>query len=96
MPLRPWVSAETASVIAATSSTSPATSTRCRTAADDSAIQRRLGGTSTSASTAVTHRLGRQPEPKSRSADRTAPATMPRPTDAPQTEVACSRSGPIG
>ena len=34
IPLRPWVSAETASVIAATSSASPATSTRWRTAAD--------------------------------------------------------------
>ena len=38
--------------------------------------------------------VSRQPVPTSRAAARIAPAVMPRPTLAPQIEVACTRAGP--
>ena len=94
MPLRPWVSAETSSVIAATSRTRPGTSIRRGSVADDSPIRTRLGHSRSSATTPTTAYDSRQPDPKSRAAARIAPAVMPRPTLAPQMEVACTRAGP--
>ena len=90
-PLRPCVGAETSSVIAATSRTSPGTSMRRGSAADDSSISRPLGHNRNTARTPTTTYDARHPDPTSSTAGRSAPAVIPRPTLAPQIEVACTR-----